>query len=240
MAFKCPYCHTSANENWKEQFVQEDKAGRWSVDSTICPEPACHLLVIRMRKEVFEAGHGWVQFRDPTLVKPRAIERLLSPVVPDPYAADYREATAVLHDSPKASAALSRRIMQAVIRDLAKVRKGTLYAEIERVIKSKRLPTQLSDALHRVREIGNAAAHPIRSKHTGDLFEVEPGEAEWNLDTIDLLFDFYFVMPAKFAERDRKYSERKSRKAPTHDPMALAVDRYVTKAPKPITPIKTG
>jgi hypothetical protein len=30
---------------------------------------------------------------------------------------------------------------------------------------------------------------------------VEPGEAEWNLDVLESLFDFYFVQPALHAKR---------------------------------------
>jgi hypothetical protein len=32
---------------------------------------------------------------------------------------------------------------------------------------------------------------------------VEPGEAEWTLDVLEILFDFYFVQPARLkAKRD--------------------------------------
>ena len=44
--------------------------------------------------------------------------------------------------------------------------------------------------------IGNFAAHPIKSNSTGEIVEVEIGEAEWLLDVLELLFDFYFVQPA--------------------------------------------
>ncbi len=36
-----------------------------------------------------------------------------------------------------------------------------------------------------VRVIGNFAAHPIKSKSTGEIVDVEPGEAEWNLNTLE-------------------------------------------------------
>ena len=32
-------------------------------------------------------------------------------------------------------------------------------------------------------------------------FNVEPGEAEWNLDVLEDLFDFYFVRPARTAAK---------------------------------------
>ena len=36
---------------------------------------------------------------------------------------------------------------------------------------------------------------------TGAILDVEAGEAEWNLDVVELLFDFYFVQPAISAKR---------------------------------------
>jgi len=36
----------------------------------------------------------------------------------------------------------------------------------------------------------------MKSAHSGEILDVEPGEAEWSLDVLDLLFDFYFIQPA--------------------------------------------
>jgi hypothetical protein len=52
------------------------------------------------------------------------------------------------------------------------------------------------------------AAHPNKSTATGDYLEVEPGEAEWGLDILDGLFDFYFVQPAKTAARKAAFDAR--------------------------------
>jgi hypothetical protein len=46
-----------------------------------------------------------------------------------------------------------------------------------------------------VRNIGNFAAHPMKSQKSGEILPVEPGEAEWNLDVLESLFDFFFVQP---------------------------------------------
>jgi len=55
--------------------------------------------------------------------------------------------------------------------------------------------------LDAVRNIGNFAAHPMKSQSTGEIVPVEPGEAEWNLDVLESLFDFHFVAPAKTKAR---------------------------------------
>lgn len=121
--------------------------------------------------------------------------------VPDPYRKDFGEAAAVLSLSPKASAALSRRTLQAVLRDKAGTKARDLFDQIEEVIASGKLPSHIADDLHAVRNIGNFATHEIKSKVTGAIVDVEVGEAEWNLDVLESLFDFYFVEPTKAAQR---------------------------------------
>lgn len=59
--------------------------------------------------------------------------------VPDDLAEDYRQACLVLPDSPKASAALSRRCLQHLLRDTAGIKKRNLDEEIGEAIDSSRL-----------------------------------------------------------------------------------------------------
>ena len=122
-------------------------------------------------------------------------------VVPKPLQEDYNEACLVLADSPKASAALSRRCLQNILRDHAKVKHQNLVNEIEEAINSKQLPSHLVNDLHAIRAIGNFAAHPTKDTSTGEIVAVEPGEAEWLLDLLEGLFDFYFVGPAEAQKR---------------------------------------
>ena len=125
----------------------------------------------------------------------------LPPEVPEKYAEDYKEASLVLSDSPKASAALSRRCLQHLLRDEFNVKPGTLADEIQQVIDGGKLPTYLIEAIDGVRNIGNFAAHPLKSQSTGEIIDVEPGEAEWNLDVLEGLFDFFFVQTEKLKLR---------------------------------------
>lgn len=123
--------------------------------------------------------------------------------VPEAFASDYREACIVLPDSAKASAALSRRCLQNLLREVAKVKPADLYNEIQELLGKGTLPGHIADGLEAVRNIGNFAAHPIKSQHSGEVLDVEPGEAEWNLDVLESLFDFYFVQPAQLqAKKD--------------------------------------
>lgn len=119
--------------------------------------------------------------------------------VPPDIAQDYKEACLVLTDSPKASAALSRRCLQHLLRDKAGVKHGNLSKEIEEAMGG--LPSHLAGAIDGVRNIGNFAAHPTKSQSTGEVVDVEPGEAGWNLDTLEGLFDHYYVQPALLKEK---------------------------------------
>jgi hypothetical protein len=138
---------------------------------------------------------------EPRLVYPKGISRTpLSPDVPADIAQDYREASLVLADSPKASAALSRRCLQHVLREAGKTKQKDLAKQIDEVIPT--LPSYLAEMIDTVRVMGNFAAHPIKSTNTGEIIDVEPGEAEWLLETLESAFDFYFVQPA-IAKRKR-------------------------------------
>ena len=59
----------------------------------------------------------------------------------------------------------------------------------------------MSEAIDGIRNIGNFAAHPLKSQSTGEIINVEPGEADWNLDVLEGLFDFCFVQSERLKQR---------------------------------------
>jgi hypothetical protein len=69
-------------------------------------------------------------------------------------------------------------------------------------------PTHIAENLDAIRNIGNFAAHPQKSKNSGEILPVEPHEAEWNLDVLEMLFDFYYVQPAKSAARREALNQK--------------------------------
>jgi hypothetical protein len=166
--------------------------GPWVLRQDQCP--SC-------RKFIFAFQYST---RQPFQVWPKGSSRPAPPKeAPRAFASDYSEACLVLPDSAKASAALSRRCLQNILREVAKVKPSDLWKEIQEVLDGKTLPSYIANGLDAVRNIGNFAAHPIKSQHTGEVMDVEPGEAEWNLDILESLFDFYFVQPAQLqAKKD--------------------------------------
>jgi hypothetical protein len=137
------------------------------------------------------------------LVNPRGAQRSKSPpeVVDEdaPLAADYDEACLVLADSPKSAAALARRCLQHILHEKAGATQSNLNDQIDHVLAG--LPSHLSASVDGVRTVGNFAAHPMKSTNSGELLDVEPGEAEWTLDTVEALMDFFYVAPAQTAAK---------------------------------------
>jgi hypothetical protein len=66
----------------------------------------------------------------------------------------------------------------------------------------------LAEGIDAVRNIGNFAAHPIKSTNTGEIVDVEPGEAEWLLDLLEGLFDFYFILPAELQRKKEALNKK--------------------------------
>lgn len=214
---KCPHCAIGFSVRWREMALplREESAPTpdpdshsWAVVWDQCTE--CHRYIVRLRRKNLggmvpvEPGSELLtqeELVDEWQVYPKGQVRPCPTEVPSDLADDFTEACLVLIDSPKASAALSRRCLQHLLRSKAGVKPGRLYDEIEQVLEAGAVPSHVSEMLHAVREIGNLAAHATEETATGEILDVEPAEAEWNLDTLEVLFDFYFVQPARAAER---------------------------------------
>lgn len=195
---KCPHCLESFHDFYEVIPVGNDASGDWGVISRKCPSCERVVLVLGSGKIGSIGGRHILEcIKDERLIYPRAPSRVpLSKEVPEEFAKEYREACVVLADSPKASAALSRRCLQRLLRGKANVKPSNLTNEIQEVLDSRSLPPYIAESIDDVRNIGNFAAHPIKSERPSEIVDVEPGEADWNLDVLEALFNFYFVQPA--------------------------------------------
>jgi Domain of unknown function (DUF4145) len=142
------------------------------------------------------------------LLWPHVAQYPVPPEIPSSYKSALTEAAAVLKFSPNASAALSRRALQQVIRERGGVRHATLFKEIDEVLASGTLPPYLARDLDVIRRIGNLGAHPEKDTNTGEIVDVEPGEAEWTLSVLDELLKFFFVDDARSKARWTALNER--------------------------------
>jgi hypothetical protein len=215
---ECPHCRKHIYAEPSTMPLGSDGHGvYWGLRRTICP--ACNRFIFYLlsgANPIFIAKPNgeseFVGFQGESvsrLIYPKGTSRPPCPVeVPKDIADDYTEACLVLADSPKASAALSRRCLQHVLRAAANATKKDLAPQIDEVLNSGKLDSHASELLHLVREIGNLAAHPIKSTSTGEIVPVEPHEAETNLEVLEALFDFYYVQPAKNKKRKDELNQK--------------------------------
>ena len=191
---KCPHCLVSfhdARHSWRYPTGRNYSDCEYTFQFRSAACPACKRLICILDRQDFLGNTR------SSIVYPKGTARPVPVEVAKEFANDFREACLVIGDSEKASAALSRRCLQNLLRKKAKTKKKDLAPQIQEVLDSGILPSHLADAIDAVRVIGNFAAHPTKSQHTGEVIEIEPGEAEWLLDTLESLFDFYCVHPAK-------------------------------------------
>lgn len=195
---KCPHCRVAIHPEFTAEWIRgSGQVGRegpavtsWRIRSMECP--SCHKAILFLDKFISNQ-QGFI----PSLIYPKGHSRASAPSeVPEDLREDFNEAVAVLGDSPKASSALSRRCLQNLLRAQGYTQHDLVKA-IDALLVSKALPSSLAGNVDAIRNIGNFAAHPMKDTNSGAILPVEPHEAEWNLDVLDGLFDFYYVQPAK-------------------------------------------
>lgn len=214
-SMRCPHCttefHFEEYESWVFEYDEAQAEGvtGYEITHTFCP--ACSELIVVMRDGEYhcqKAGdsdyvqRAWLtEQRNEELLYPKASARPIEKEVPEVYAKDYKEAAAVRGLSPKASAAISRRLLQLLLRDACGVKKASLAQEVKEFVEKPGIPSYLAEAVDAVRNVGNFAAHPLKSTNTGEVIEVEDGEADWLLDVLDAMFDYLFVQPKRLKDR---------------------------------------
>lgn len=109
--------------------------------------------------------------------------------IPEAIRKDYEEAYSIVNLSPKASATLSRRCLQGMIRDFWNIRKHRLVDEIDEL--QALIPPAQWKAINALRKIGNIGAHMEQDVNT--IINVDIGEAEKLLKLIELLIDKWYI-----------------------------------------------
>lgn len=167
---ECPHCTVAFHDVWYTEGVRQDVDGIWQIRSTECP--SCQRVIIKIVRvrHVPAADLGAVREKDleAYFARPKASSRKpLPPEVPPEYRRLYEKAARVLTDAPEASAALSRRALQMVLEGPGKATTKNISEQIDEV--TPNVPTWVSESLHGLREVGNFAAHPIKSHQTGTI-----------------------------------------------------------------------
>lgn len=110
--------------------------------------------------------------------------------VPAPIRTDYEEACAIVTLSPKASATLSRRCLQSMIRDFWQITgKKRLVDEIDAL--ETKVPATQWKVLNSLRRIGNIGAHPEADVNL--IIDIEPDDARKLIQVIELLIRQWYI-----------------------------------------------
>jgi len=201
-AWTCPFCNQNAtltepNISIKQHhFNNENKYGDKMIASVIivCPNENCQEYSLRVTlNEAFPDSRGAWQagnMENSWQLIPSSVAKVFPGYVPQAVLSDYKEACLVRDLSPKASATLSRRCLQGIIRDYWQVSKPTLFNEIE-AIKDKVDPLTW-EAIDAVRHIGNIGAH--MEKDINLIIDVDPREAGLLIGLIEMLIKDWYVV----------------------------------------------
>ena len=171
---QCPHCSIAFRDIWHRNRMKYDNGfdAGWDCITTVCPE--YHKPSIKISQASLTAGALLADMVSKALVK----EQWVYPTsrrgtrfgheVPDDFKNDYLEACEVLLVSPRSSATLSRRILEAVLREQG-YRQSRISEQIDAVrnesVPDKKLPTVLLRIIDAVRQFGNFP--PMRRKACG-------------------------------------------------------------------------
>lgn len=216
----CPYCDRDAtlqSGNYGTDYFQlaiENSEGyrRFNTLLIVCPNPKCKRFTLQLSmfdgiknyERNIEAGE---LLRTWSLI-PASEARPMPDWLPKPIRDDYEEACLIRDLSPKASATLSRRALQGMVRDFWGIKKGRLIDEID-ALKDTVDPITWK-AIDAVRSIGNIGAH--MEKDINVIVEVEPDEAKKLIQLIEILVDDWYVARHDREERLKAVIELKEAK----------------------------
>jgi len=199
----CPYCERAATitdscfSRSNHRFNHTNKLGDLILETSVivCPNPSCSEYAFEC--SVYPGGVNpstglWQKQGDPVdiwRIKPDSMARHFPDYIPTAILEDYRESCAIRDLSPKASATLSRRCLQGMIRDYWKISKKRLVDEIDAL--DGKIDKLTWDAIDAVRKIGNIGAH--MEKDIDLMLDVDPAEAGLMIGLIESLLKDWYV-----------------------------------------------
>jgi hypothetical protein len=221
----CPHCERAVTiteerfSSGSHTLYQENADGRRTLRSIyiICPNPECQKFTLTA--DLFESERATHPHVHEKVVKklntwslvPPAATRTFPEYVPVAIREDYREACLIRDLSPKASATLSRRCLQGILRDFWKVKPGRLFDEIAQI--KDKVDSITWDAIEAVRKLGNIGAH--MEKDIDVIVEVDPNEANLLIGLVETLIkDWYVARADRLARMGAVIEAAANKKAP--------------------------
>lgn len=222
-SWTCPFCGqptTVTETNYDEKSITLDTSKSAHPDNSLktiairCPNQECDKLSLsaQLYKNGFVRNSNgipsWttIEIIQKWSLLPRSTAKPIPDYVPFEIRSNYLEACLIKNDSPKASAAMSRRCLQGIIRDYWKIpiaKRGNLGAEISYI--TDKVDSDTLGSIRAVREVGDIGAH--MEKSVDSIVDVEPEEATLLVELIETLISDWYVARHRRAERNRALQE---------------------------------
>lgn len=176
----------------KHAYISEEYGHYLSmVQVIVCPNPECRQQTIDiMIYETDRYGDTIGKSIFSRKLLPESEAKPFPNYIPKQLRDDYSEACLIRDKSPKASATLSRRCIQGMIRDFWGIKKGRLIDEIDE-LKGK-VDAETWKAIDSVRHVGNIGAH--MEKDVNLIIDVDPKEAGLLIWLIETLFEEWYIV----------------------------------------------
>lgn len=217
----CPYCNraqtvTDGRYSQVEQhfYIGTTALGHIGLkgEAICCSNEECLKPTVRAWVQpagAYQNGQRYFNQKEPLSdhrMMPESYAKPQPDFIPVALREDYFEACLIRDFSPKASATLSRRCLQGMIRDFCGIKKGTLFEEVSALksqVESGNAPTgvtiESAEAIDQVRGVGNIGAH--MEKEIDHIVPVDPNEAQLLIELIESLFEEWYVAREKRESR---------------------------------------
>ena len=196
--FQCPYCSmvmSISKMTYKEQTpsFNQPYASSWKGDGTPTDESVISISFYKCpncgQYTIMAKGLG-AMVRDVHVpIRPISSSKQFPEYIPSAIRSDYEEACAIVNLSPKASATLSRRCLQGMIRDFWDIKESNLAKAIEKL--EGKIPVPQWKVIDGVRRIGNIGAH--MEKDINLIVDIEPDEAQKLIKLIEHLMEQWYI-----------------------------------------------
>lgn len=224
--WQCPYCghHQVLSDgedleihNELHKFVKKSEHGNIGIQiiSISCLNKNCKKFTLTVSLKQVRNSYDELYLANQSIqswrLLPDSIAKPQPDYIPESIRKDYEEACKIAHLSPNASAVLSRRCLQSMIRDFCKIKKKTLYEEIKELednVKDRKIPGVTEESIQSIdsiRKMGNIGSH--MEKPTGVLIDIEPEEATLLIQLIETLFKDWYIARHEKQQRLKEIQE---------------------------------
>jgi hypothetical protein len=216
-SWKCPYCKTqttiiiASNADADIHYYgSSSKFGAIGLRTQyiVCPNPECKELIINAQLMDAILDPSVLGYRlkteEPILswnLKPQSSAMPQPDYIPEQIRNDYYEACSILSLSPKASATLSRRCLQGMMRDFWGITKNRLIDEIDELKNQNQVAPSTIDSLDAIRQIGNIGAH--MEKDVNLIIDIDEDEANILIKLLEDLFQDWYIVRHEREERNK-------------------------------------